>query len=198
MEGTKEKILIAALRLFAKNGYEAVSVSDIAGEIGITKGALYKHYKSKRSIFDSIVARMYAIDAQRSKQYGVPPEKYEVCADEYGRVTVENLKNFTFAQFEFWTKDPFADDFLKMLSLERYHSDEAEKLYRSCIADGPVEYVCDIFRSMAKRGLIKKSTPELLAMEFYAPFYLLVSVNADIEPLKEHIEKFVNENIKEI
>lgn len=39
---TKEKILVTALRLFAVYGYEAVSVSRIAGELGITKGALYK------------------------------------------------------------------------------------------------------------------------------------------------------------
>lgn len=54
MTNTKEKILITALRLFAKDGYEAVSVSQIASELGITKGALYKHYKNKRDIFDSI------------------------------------------------------------------------------------------------------------------------------------------------
>ena len=46
MAETKEKILMTALRLFARDGYEAVSVSMIAGELGITKGALYKHYKN--------------------------------------------------------------------------------------------------------------------------------------------------------
>lgn len=45
MSDTKEKIMMTALRLFAKDGYEAVSVSRIAGELGMTKGALYKHYK---------------------------------------------------------------------------------------------------------------------------------------------------------
>ena len=43
MTDTKEKILETALKLFAKDGYEAVSVSDIEDELGITKGALYKH-----------------------------------------------------------------------------------------------------------------------------------------------------------
>jgi len=37
-----------ALHLFARDGYEAVSVSQIAGELDMTKGALYRHYKSKR------------------------------------------------------------------------------------------------------------------------------------------------------
>lgn len=40
MNNTKEKILIAALHLFARDGYEAVSVSDIAKQLDITKGAL--------------------------------------------------------------------------------------------------------------------------------------------------------------
>lgn len=37
MSKTKEKILLTALRLFAQDGYEAVSMSKIAGELGITK-----------------------------------------------------------------------------------------------------------------------------------------------------------------
>ena len=41
MSDTKERILLAALHLFAKNGYGAVSVSAIAGELGVTKGTLY-------------------------------------------------------------------------------------------------------------------------------------------------------------
>ena len=74
MSDTKEKILMAALRLFARDGYEAVSVSTIAGELGMTKSALYKHYRNKRDIFDSIVERMYSIDAQRSDEHDVPAD----------------------------------------------------------------------------------------------------------------------------
>ena len=55
---TKEKILQTALRLFAEHGFEGVSMRDIASEIGITKAALYRHYESKRAIFDAIVKRM--------------------------------------------------------------------------------------------------------------------------------------------
>ena len=72
MADTKENILMTSLHLFARDGYEAVSVSTISGELGMTKGALYKHYKNKRDIFDSIVERMYKIDAERSVQYKVP------------------------------------------------------------------------------------------------------------------------------
>lgn len=71
MTVTKEKFLMAILRLFVKDGYETVSASTIAGEFDITKGALYEHYKNKRDIFDSIAGRMYQIAAERSQQYEV-------------------------------------------------------------------------------------------------------------------------------
>ena len=72
MGDTKEKILMTALRLFAKDGYEGVSVRNIAEELGMTKGALYRHYKNKRDIFDCIVERMIQVDAERAKQYEMP------------------------------------------------------------------------------------------------------------------------------
>ena len=69
MTDTKERILESALRLFARDGYEAVSVSMIAGELGMTKGALYKHYKSKRDIFDSILRKPDAKASCVQKSY---------------------------------------------------------------------------------------------------------------------------------
>lgn len=69
MADTKERILTIALQLFSREGYEAVSMRMIADALGITKGALYKHYESKRDIFDHIVARMRQADAQRAQEY---------------------------------------------------------------------------------------------------------------------------------
>ena len=59
MTDTKENILMTALYLFARDGYEAVSVSAIAGELGMTKGALYRHYKNKRDIDSRILKEAY-------------------------------------------------------------------------------------------------------------------------------------------
>ena len=44
MGSTKEEIMTVALHLFAKNGYEAVSVSQIAGVLGM--GPKFHHYQS--------------------------------------------------------------------------------------------------------------------------------------------------------
>ena len=47
---TKEKILDAALTLFAENGYDGTSVEQIANKVGIKAPSLYKHYKGKEEV----------------------------------------------------------------------------------------------------------------------------------------------------
>ncbi|MCI6018675.1 MAG: TetR/AcrR family transcriptional regulator [Clostridiales bacterium] len=176
MSDTREKILMTALHLFARDGYEAVSVSTIAGALGMTKGALYKHYKNKRDIFDSIVERIYQIDAERAKQYEVPGVKYEIQPEAYKNQSVEKMIDFTIAQFFFWTKDDFASDFRKMLTLEQYRNTEMAELYSQCIVAGPVAYMEDIFRELIQNGVLKEENPRQLAVEYYAPLFLLINM----------------------
>ena len=88
-QDTKEQILITALRLFAQNGYEAVSTSMIAGELGMTKGALYKHYKNKQGIFDSIMARMVGTSQEQPEEQGIPKDAYEDAPAAYQGVSLE-------------------------------------------------------------------------------------------------------------
>ena len=71
-EGTKERILRTALELFAQNGYLGTSMNDIAGQLGFTKAALYKHYASKQEILDKIVERMNRMDYERAEAYEMP------------------------------------------------------------------------------------------------------------------------------
>lgn len=197
MADTKENILMTSLHLFARDGYEAVSVSTISGELGMTKGALYKHYKNKRDIFDSIVERMYKIDAERSVQYKVP----DGLKNEGIAVSWVTVKQFTVAQYKFWTEDDFAQNFRKMLTLEQYRNEEMAKLYQSCIAAGPVAYMENIFSQMMADGKMKKADSKLLATEFFAPMYLLIGISdhsdnkeQNLEQLNRHIERFILQN----
>ncbi|MEE3465029.1 MAG: helix-turn-helix domain-containing protein, partial [Candidatus Enteromonas sp.] len=57
-QSTKSKILLTALRMFALYGYEGTNLRDLASELGLSKSALYKHYKSKEDIWDSTMEYM--------------------------------------------------------------------------------------------------------------------------------------------
>ena len=59
-EVTVEKILDAAERLFLERGYEHTTIQDIVDELGgLTKGAVYHHFKSKEEILDAVSDRMF-------------------------------------------------------------------------------------------------------------------------------------------
>ena len=53
-EKSREKILAAALELFANKGYDATSIDSIAKKAGISKGLIYNYFESKKSILLAI------------------------------------------------------------------------------------------------------------------------------------------------
>lgn len=176
MNDTKERILITALHLFARDGYEAVSVSDIAQALGMTKGALYKHYRNKRDIFDSMLKRMLELDSSAARQYGMPEQNLNENDSGYDQVDWSELRQFSLAQFRFWTEDAFACPMRRMLSLEQYRSEEMGKLYQEMAVSGPVHYTADVFRRMMERGRMKPGDADALAAQFYAPMFLLIAM----------------------
>ena len=170
MGNRKEEILIVALHLFARDGYEAVSVSQIAGELDMTKGALYRHYKSKRDIFDCIVQRMEQQDSEQARQNEVPEESIEKMPEEYQNVSIEDFVGYSKSMFEYWTEDDFASSFRKMLTLEQFRNEEMQKLYQQYLVSGPAEYVKDLFENMEIKN------PEEKAVKFYANMFFYYSV----------------------
>ena len=59
-EETVERILDTAQRLFLEKGYEQTTIQDITDNLGgLTKGAIYHHFKSKEEIIDAVSDRMF-------------------------------------------------------------------------------------------------------------------------------------------
>ena len=195
MGNRKEEILIVALHLFARDGYEAVSVSQIAGELDMTKGALYRHYKSKRDIFDCIVQRMEQQDSEQARQNEVPEESIENVPEEYQNVSVEDFVGYSKSMFEYWTEDDFASSFWKMLTIEQFRSEEMQNLYQQYLVSGPAEYVKDLFKNMEIKN------PEEKAVKFYANMFFYYSVYdgaSDKVKVKCQFEHMLTEITEEI
>lgn len=193
-EGTKARILEAALALFAQNGYLGTSMSDIAGQLGITKAALYKHYASKQDILDRIVERMNEMDDERAKAYEMPETAPDGFAEAYLHTPVEKIRTYSAAQFDHWTKEPFAANFRKMLTLEQYRDPALARLYQNYLAAGPLAYMAAIFRKLTDSDQAAME----LALAFYGSMYLLYSVydgaedKDSVSPLLDaHIDRFI-------
>lgn len=185
---TKQKILLEALKLFSKEGYEAVSVEQIASAVGIKAPSLYKHYKSKRDIFDSILRKMEERDREQAAACDLPEETKEVQPEAYEAPSLDNLINFSKEMFRYWTEDEFAASMRRMLTVEQYRSEEMNRLYHQYLGAGPLSYVTDLLGSQEK------------ALLLYSPMHLLYSVYDSAEDklavlalLNEHLERCRNE-----
>jgi AcrR family transcriptional regulator len=60
-----ERLVQAAVRLFAERGYDATTVQDVVDAAGVTKGAMYHYFDSKDALLYEIYHRLLAMQAQR-------------------------------------------------------------------------------------------------------------------------------------
>jgi AcrR family transcriptional regulator len=67
----REQILAAATQAFARTGFAATSLDDIAAEAGITRVILYRHFESKTDLYQAVLDRVCALlNAHVSGQVG--------------------------------------------------------------------------------------------------------------------------------
>ena len=188
---TKEKILLTALKLFAQDGYEAVSISKISGELGMAKSALYKHYKNKRDIFDSIINRMDELDYERAREYNMPDGNMDEIIKGYREISIDKIRIYTEVQFKHWTEEEFPSLFRRMLTLEQYRNQEMADLYQKYLVSGPIDYMTYLFAGITG----KKEEAKQLAIEFYGPIFLMYSLydnKREEDDLAEMLKKYVD------
>ena len=180
---TKQEILRQAVKLFAKEGCEAVTVEMIASAVGIKAPSLYKHYKSKEDIFLSVLKEMERRDAENADDFALPQETKEVSPQEYDNIQISAFAGFCKQMFRYWTEDEFASAFRRMLTVEQYRSEKMNAIYHQYLGDGPLNYTADVLGSMQA------------ALALYGPMYLLYSVY-DMADDKEKVYKMFDEHIE--
>ena len=194
MNNTEERIFEEALDLFSRNGYEASSVRDIAGRLGMTQAALYKHYKNKQAIFDSIVERMKNNERSRAGEYNMPALTDEPDSESFKSLSVSQLKLYSLIQFLYWTEDSFASRCRRMLCLEQYHNYQAGFLYQQYLINGQFIYMEKIISELIRQGQWAQGDAWDMAVEFYGPILAMIFIYDGMEDkesvkvkLKAHI-----------
>ena len=92
--GTRERIQSIALELFAEQGYEKTSLREIAERLGVTKAALYYHFRSKEDIVRSFIedyrAELEQVIAWGASQPRTPGTRAEILR-RYAGIVSEQL-----------------------------------------------------------------------------------------------------------
>jgi AcrR family transcriptional regulator len=85
---TRERIQAVAVRMFAQRGYDNTSLREIAEELGVTKAALYYHFKTKEDLATSLVTDMMekvdAIITWAEERPATPDTRHEIVRRFHG------------------------------------------------------------------------------------------------------------------
>jgi Transcriptional regulator len=159
-KATKEKIFDAAVDLFAENGYDGVSVRDIAKAVGIKESSLYKHYASKEEILESIFEYMKGMLYSQT----VPADH-----DAFVESTpVEVILGNGFTQLASYMADLYMLKIMRIITIEMYHNERIRDFFRAQMFERPVDEMEILFRKLGENGKIKRYDPRALATAYFA------------------------------
>ena len=135
---TVEKILEVSLALFNEKGYEKTTIQDIVNALGMSKGAIYHHFKSKDEIIEALSERCYHNDTQMellrnaSDKTGI--EKLRAII--YRQIQNEEKKQIDTISINLW-KNPkiFMSGMAENLSV---NSQIVERILEKGMADGSI------------------------------------------------------------
>lgn len=181
---TKKKILDVALTLFSERGYGNVYVGHIAEGVGIKAPSLYKHYKSKQDIFEAILKEMHNRYDKEVSYLSITGSDSELDSDIFGKISEDELVKMGMGLFHFFLHDEYECKFRKMLTIEQFTNKELAELFSDQYVNGPLKYQTGLFQMIISQGQLKKEDADMMALQFYAPIYLLLTL-CDREPQRE-------------
>ncbi|HKA45708.1 MAG TPA: TetR family transcriptional regulator [Burkholderiales bacterium] len=185
---TRNRILDAAERVFGERGVSRTSLEDIAAAAGVTRGAIYWHFKDKSDLFAAMVNRvtlpLEAMVAQSSDESVVDPlASLKACA-------VHTLKRTA--------TDPQCRRVFDIVIHKCEYLDEMAGVARriSSIQKGCVHSVEQAIRNAVRRGLLPASVdPRLAAIGLDAMLFGLISnwlTNNDYVALERQAEAMID------
>ena len=189
---TKERILDAALTLFAEKGYDGVGVDFIAEKAGLKGPSLYKHFKGKEEILDTLISK---VENYYEMNFGseIHPGQIPASMDEFIDTSLKRI--------QFTLHDEMIRKTRRILTMEQFRNQRIAKLATRYNLENIQGMYQKIFREMIDAGIIRCNDPAMLSMSFVSPITLLIQM-CDREPEREQeamelIKNYLNHFVDE-
>ena len=163
---TKELILKNALDMFAKSGYNAVSIRDIAKTVNIKESSIYYHFKNKQDILDSLVEKYEAHIKKLSDMLQASMSE----PNHINSFSWDWLREFYFEQYLF---DIFCNQMMRFMVIEQFHNEKMRILYQLYLFELPKKIQTESFMMLAQFGVMDKQQAEEAANNFFATISML-------------------------
>lgn len=190
MKPTEEKIFKTAVDLFSKKGFHAVSIREIARNVGIKESSIYNHYANK----DKILETIFNYYQNQMDKTNLSEEKME---KKINSISFEEFWIKGLSEFHKTTEDPLMEKINNIILLEMFRNERARDIALGELFQRQQKVVGKIFEKMQQRGVIKKEfDPEILALEYTYPllglrFEYNILKNWNLDTKKVH-EKMVD------
>ena len=199
---TKEKILYVSLELFAKQGYEAVSMKMISAQVGIRESSIYKHYTGKQAILDAIIQKCTEQMDSIMLELNVPTISDSATLSRYANMQIEDIAKLCTSMCQKQIQNHVVSNFRKLLTIEQYRNESLKYLLNQLFVERPLEYIEKVFSYLLDAHLLHGESAKTMALQFFAPFYLLQYQMGDNptelhDLLMKHAINFIKEHYKE-
>lgn len=145
---TRKAILDSCRQLFAKHGFSTTSIDDIARAIGITKGAVYWHFTSKKELFEAILEQIRT----RWQEVVQQPLSKETSP-------IARLETFFACYLKLFTEAPDIGLFLQRILLEQ-HKEFSPQVAR--VFAQTAHFISRILDDGKARGLFRADLDSLI------------------------------------
>lgn len=158
---TRARLVDAALELFARQGFDATTVRQIAAAVGVRDSAIYAHFAGKQAIYDELLAEMGPVSLPV-----LDLDAGEVAAADPHRGVPELVGRL----FEAWSR-PRALLFASVLLREGAGEAGFQGLAES--VEAARQRLEDPFRHWQEQGLLRGDVPSgQLVWELFAPLHV--------------------------
>ncbi len=192
---TKELIMQEALKMFSNQGYDSVSIRDIAKTVNIKESSIYYHFKNKQDIVDSLVSKFEGHLNMLVKKLN---EAIEKLAPNVSFSPI-SINAYYFDQYLF---DPFCNQMLRFIMLEQFHNNEMVALYDKYLFELPYKYQVGVFETLGKMGIMNMEQALFIGNAYYAEMTMLTFkyiLNGELtEDKKSKFKEEVNNYMKSI
>ena len=190
---TKQEIMDVSLELFSVQGFEATSISQIAGAVGIRKASLYSHFESKQAILDGIVREVLEQYAEHSIFARTDWEK------DAGNLplTSDQAVGMIQGQIRYILHDPVIRRARKMLVIEQFQNPKLAKLQTKQNYSDVLGYFTGLIKCLIQKGVLADDDPEIMAAQFCLPISVWINL-CDREPDREQeVMELVGKHIRQ-
>jgi AcrR family transcriptional regulator len=171
---TREKIIYEALSLFSINGYDAVSVREIASAVKIKESSLYNHFKNKKDILNKIIEetlKRYYLTLENVK---IPQSDEENVSELYNNINDNEFYDMCTKIFLFYLKDDYISKLRRLLTIEQYGNKEIGETFRYVFIDRILETQKKVLQNFIDSGRFIDGDAYTMALHFYSPIFLLL------------------------